>query len=113
MKEFEVGDFRIFGNEKIILRTDLEIVTVNTGAEYNGKKIINLLKKMEILVSEEWKPYPSVFWISVGEQLQTICFAKEDSNSEEVTVFASPNGVPDGELMLNAKKKGIYTETIG
>ena len=114
-KEFEMPDYRFSGNEQpiVTIRTDLETILVETGAKYNGKKTINLLKKMEIFIGDRgWVPYPSVFWVSKGDQLQTTCFVKENSDSEEITVFNSPNGVPDGELMTNAKKAGIYTEMV-
>ena len=114
MEEFEISDYSFSGHKpKITIRTDLETIPVRAGGSYDGKKTVNLLKEIEVRVGlrngGEWEPYPSVFLVDGDDQLQTFCLTRE-SDSKEVLIFSSPDGVPDGELMSNAKEVGIYTD---
>jgi len=61
-----------------------------------------------------WRPYPSVTWLDGVEcecQLVTRAIVKL-LDGEGYVIATSPEGVPDGTLMLAAKKAGVYTETI-
>ena len=110
-REFWMLDHRFhkYAGDMITIRTDLKTILVDSEESYDGKKIVKLLKKIEISSGDEkWKPYPSVFLVSRDNHPQTICFVRGD----EITVLSSPKGIPDEKLMSNAQKAGIYTETI-
>ena len=114
MDEYEILDYSFSGHKpKITIRTDLTTISVHAGGSYDEKKIVSLLKKIEVRVGlrngGEWKPYPSVFLVDRGDQLQTFCLVREN-DSEAILIYSSPDGVPDGELMSNAKEVGIYTD---
>jgi len=76
---------------------------------------VMLVRKIEIKKPDgSWELYPSATWLDGVEsenQLRSKAFLKK-TNDEGFDVMASTDGVPDGELLVAARKAGIYTETI-
>lgn len=76
---------------------------------------VMLVRKIEIKKPDgSWELYPSATWldgVQSENQLQSKAFLKK-TNEEGFDIMASTDGVPDGELLVAAKKAGIHTETI-
>ncbi len=103
-------------NEEYLFRTDtLEFIELQGHSKYNGSNTHKILKKIEYKKDREWKLYPSVIWVDqegFGTYgLCTVFFTADGKGGIEVLL--SPDGVPDGELSINAKEKGIFTATYG
>ncbi|MBD3207837.1 MAG: hypothetical protein GF370_00055 [Candidatus Nealsonbacteria bacterium] len=108
--------------EEIILRFDEEnLIELACHCNYDqalpkkdGNRVM-LLKKVEIQNKDDsWSLYPSVTWldgVESEEQLETKALVKR-TGEEGIDVMCSPDGLPDGKLMLAAEEVGVYTETI-
>lgn len=103
--------------EPITIRYDInDVVRLPCSSSIGGKdKEVNLFRKVEEKKPDgSWAPYPSVTWldgVSYEDQLVTRALILLPGE-KAITVMQSPQGVPDGELMLAAEKAGIHTETI-
>jgi len=77
-------------------------------------KRISLPRNIEVLEGEEWKPYPVVTWVDVGDHpegiytIAAVFLPGEDS----LTIIRSSMGVPDGAIICAAKEKGLLTNTL-
>jgi hypothetical protein len=72
---------------------------------------VRVPKKIQVFENGIWAPYPTVSWldnVEYGGQLMTRVLAKI-TGEEGLDVMNSPDGVPDGALMIAAKKAGIHT----
>jgi hypothetical protein len=104
-------------DHNVFLRTDLDdLVQVSCYSKYDPQlnKQVRILRQVEVQEDEEWKPYPVVSWldgVTHEDQLQTMVLVVPIGDT--LTALGTTDGVPDGELMLEAEKAGIYTAKYG
>lgn len=122
LKERTVTDILRGGTKKITIRfDDDDLVKLPCHCDYDpalrgedGNEVM-VLRKIEIKNPDgSWSPYPSATWldgVEDEEQLVSRVIVKR-TNEEGFDIMSSSEGVPDGELLIAAKKAGIYTETI-
>lgn len=122
LKEYQVTDILRGGQGQITIRFDGDdLVELPCHCKYDpalcgekGNKVL-LVRKIEIKNPDgSWSPYPSATWldeVECEEQLVSRCLIKK-TNEEGFDVMSSGQGVPDGTLLEEAKKAGVYTETI-
>ncbi len=116
-REFFFKDYRDGSTSEKKFRLDpddwveLECGCVYPSYSSSTPRTVRLLRKIEVCEGGEWSPYPSVFWVDADEALYTVAILA-DSSDGSFHIAQSPNGVPDGALMLAAEKAGIHTEMI-
>lgn len=117
MKIVEISDFLRGRDEIITIRFNPEdLIELPCDCIYssdlNALQKVIILKRIEVYKGGKCVPYPSVAWLDGVEndtQLVTRAFVKTE---EEFKIMTSPEGVPDGRLMVEAQKAGVFTEII-
>lgn len=122
LKERKVMDILRGGREEITIRFNGNgLVKLSCHCEYDpalcgkdGNEVM-ILRKIEIKNPDgSWSPYPSATWldgVEGEEQLVTRVIVKK-TNEEGFDIMSSSDGVPDGELLVEAEAAGVYTETL-
>lgn len=121
MQEIEIEDRMRGSLRKITIRIHDAVKELPCDAKYDGAlsglkgNRVRVPEKIEVLENGEWKPYPSASWldgVESDDQLITRVIAKI-TGEEGYDIMDSPEGLPDGTLMMNAKKENIFTQYLG
>lgn len=118
MRLFETVDHLKGSGREIVIRLDEEdLVELSCSVRYdpvmsdeNGFRV-RVPRIIEVFKGDGvWESYPVVSWLDNVEydgQLVTRVLAKI-SGEKGFDVMNSPDGVPDGALIISAKKAGIH-----
>lgn len=119
LKEVWVEDFlRGQGNKRVLLRFNKDdLVEVNCSCDYgvigeDGKSRVKIPRQIEIFENGEWLPYPVACWIDQEDNPVGIFSRVMALQGEDLYIWQSSRGVPDGALLVAAEEAGIFTETF-
>lgn len=119
LKEVWVEDFlRGQGNKRVLLRFNKDdLVEVNCSCDYgvigeDGKRRVKIPRQIEIFENGEWLPYPVACWIDQSDNPDGIFSRVMALQGEDLYIWQSSRGVPDGALLVAAEEAGIFTETF-
>ena len=118
LQEFKVEDILRGRNKEIVIRfDDNDLVKLPCHCKYDSalRNKVWLVRKVEVKSpSGDWNLYPSATWLDGVEydgQLVSRAIVKK-TNEEGFDIMSSPEGVPDGKLLIAAEEIGVYTESF-
>ncbi len=118
LQEFKVKDTLRGRNKEVVIRFDgNDLVKLPCHCKYDSalQNEVLLVRKVELKESNgEWVLYPSATWLDGVEydgQLVSRAIVKK-TNEEGFDIMSSPEGVPDGKLLIAAEEIGVYTESF-